>query len=159
MNKNLNTRQTLALRYRPKRLSEMVGQSEAVATVQGYLDREAAPNAFMLVGPSGTGKTTMSRLIARHLNCDDLSACEKCESCKAMDRGNDGHPDYTEVNGAESGGVDTIRALIETARYRPTYNLRIIHIDEVHRSTNAAMNSLLKPLEEPSLQTLSLIHI
>ena len=151
---NLNTRQSLALRYRPKRLSEMVGQSEAVATVQGYLDKEACPNSFMIVGPSGTGKTTLSRLIARHMNCADLSACGQCESCKAMDRGNDGHPDYKEVNGAESGGVDTIRALIETARYRPTHNLRIIHIDEVHRSTNAAMNSLLKPLEEPPPSTL-----
>ena len=150
--KKLNTRQTLALRYRPKRLSRMVGQEAAIEIVNGMLAKETAPNAFMLTGPSGTGKTTMSRLITKHFNCDDLSACGKCESCTLMEK--EAHPDYIEVNGAESGGIDKIRELIEVAKYRPAYSLRVIHIDEVHRATNPAINSLLKPLEEPPPCTL-----
>lgn len=148
----LNTRQTLALRWRPNDFSGVVGHDSVVASLKGAVEHGTIPNAIMFVGPSGVGKTTLSRMFARYVNCAEGTSCGKCESCKQMDAGN--NPDYQEVNGAEAGGIDAIRSLISQASFRPRNRLRIIMIDEVHRMTLAAANALLKPLEEPPAQTL-----
>lgn len=96
--------------------------------------------------------TTISRMLARYLNCETMDACGKCESCKAMD--DLSSMDYTEVNGSESGNIDTIRKLIESASFRPRGRFRIIMLDEIHRISAPAANALLKPLEEPPEHTL-----
>lgn len=143
---------TLSLKYRPKNLNQFIGNKEVVNVVKGMVKSKNVPRAVMLTGPPGTGKTTLSRLLLRYFNCDAFSACGKCESCLSM-RG-DKHPDYTEVNGSESGGIDDMRALINAAKYRPKHKLRVICIDEVHRISNPAANAILKPLEEPPPATM-----
>lgn len=148
----MKTNETLALKYRPKKLEDLAGHANIISGIKGMLKSQEIPNAFLLVGPSGVGKTTISRMLARYLNCETMNACGKCESCKAMD--DLSHMDYTEVNGSESGNIDTIRKLIESASFRPRSRFRIIMLDEIHRISAPAANALLKPLEEPPEHTL-----
>lgn len=155
MSETINTNNTLALRYRPHVLEDIAGHADVVKTLSGMFKTGNVPNAIALVGPSGVGKTTFSRIIARYLNCEHGTGCGKCDSCKAMDNGS--HPDYKEINAAESGNIDTIRQLIEMARLRPRHKVRVIMMDEAHRLTLAGSNALLKPLEEPPPQTLWII--
>ena len=96
--------------------------------------------------------TTIGRMIARYLNCETQTGCGKCQSCKEMDAG--ANMDYTEINASESGNIETVRKQIEAANFKPRYNVRVILWDEVHRFSVAAVNALLKPLEEPPAHTL-----
>ncbi len=153
IDETINTNNTLALKYRPKTFESLVGHKTVLSTLNGVIKSKNLPNAFMITGGSGIGKTTLARLIGRYLNCSKLSSCGKCLSCKSMKQGNI-HPDYIEINGSEGGGIDNIRELIEIAQYLPQYRVRIIHIDECHKLTQAAANALLKPLEEPPPKTL-----
>ena len=143
---------TLSLKYRPKTLGQFIGNSEVKGVIKGMIDSRQVPRAVMLIGPPGTGKTTLSRLLLKYFNCDTFNACGKCPSCLAL-RG-DEHPDYTEVNASEAGNIDDIRTLIKNSRYKPTHNLKVICLDECHRMSNAASNALLKPLEEPPPSTM-----
>ena len=122
------TNETFALKYRPKKLEDLAGHKQIISGIRGMLKAKDVPNAFMLVGPSGVGKTTISRMLARYLNCETMDACGKCESCKAMD--DLSSMDYTEVNASESGNIDTIRKLIESSSFRPRGRFRIIMLDE-----------------------------
>lgn len=149
---DINTNDTLALKYRPKRLEDLAGHKEVVSVLKGLVKSKKVPNAIAFVGPSGIGKTTLSRMIARYINCETWSACGKCTSCKQMDT--DTNPDYKEVNGAETGGKEDMIRLIGEAKFAPRNNCRIIMIDEVHRISLAAANSILKPLEEPPANTM-----
>ena len=149
---DIKTNETFALKYRPKKLEELAGHKQIISGIRGMLKAKDVPNAFMLVGPSGTGKTTISRMIARYLNCETMDACGKCDSCKAMD--DLSSMDYVEVNASESGNIETIRKLIESSSFRPRGRFRVIFLDEVHRLSMQAANALLKPLEEPPEHTL-----
>ena len=147
------TNNTLALKHRPRKLSEVVGQENARKALAGMFKARNVPNAIMLVGTSGIGKTTLARIVARYLNCEKGNACGKCESCCAMDSVDD-HPDYQEVNASESGNIETVRALIQGARYLPKHRFRIIMLDEMHRASHAAVQALLVPVESPPKRTL-----
>ena len=149
------TNDTLALRYRPRKLAEVVGQDTAKKTLAGIFKTKRIPNAIMFVGASGIGKTTLARITARQLNCAKGNSCGKCPSCLQMDaNGSRDHPDYMELNASEAGNIDNIRSLIQSAKYLPQNKLRIFMLDEVHRASHAAIQALLVPVETPPQRTL-----
>lgn len=146
----------LALRYRPRKLEDLVGQEATVTRIKGMLKQMELPSAFLLAGPTGSGKTTFARILARVINCETLDACGTCKSCIAMDKKS--HPDFMEANAADERGIDDMRAMIQKARMMPTIgNMRIMCIDEAHMLTPQAQNAILKPLEEPPARTLWVI--
>lgn len=141
----------LAVKYRPHKLKDMVGQDHAVAMVKGMLKKGEIPSTFLIEGGTGSGKTTMARIMNTYLNCDTGKACGKCDSCKSSAKF---HPDLTTVNAGTDGKVDDIRKLIKGSRAAPYYNKRVILIDEAHKLTGASAEALLVPLEEPSRSTI-----
>lgn len=140
---------SLDTKYRPKIFKRVIGQEAAVKTMQGFVKKP--PNAIFLHGPSGTGKTTLARVYALAVNCETQLGCGKCASCLTFKGGN--HPDITEINAAEASGIDAMRSLIASAKYKPRFKRRIIIIDEAHQCSSAAMECLLKELEEPAINT------
>lgn len=143
--------EALALKYRPKKIEDIVGQAHVVTQLKGILKSKRIPNTILLTGPSGTGKTTISRIIARYVNCKTFNACGECASCKYEKD----HPDVTEMNMADTRGIDDIRNLVLAARNMPSMGgKRVFIIDEIHGATSAAVQALLKPLEEPPARTL-----
>lgn len=147
--KRLLVKESLAVKYRPRFLKDMIGQDAVVAKLRGMLKTKNVPNALLLIGPSGTGKTTVARIFNRALNCATQNSCGKCDSCLANP-----HPDLKEMNFGDTRGIDDIRALVQFAKYKPHNNIRMILGDEAHALTSQAYHALLKPLEEPPPQTL-----
>ncbi len=147
--------ESLAVKYRPKRIADLVGQDHIATQFTGMLKKGRIPHGILVSGESGVGKTTVSRMIAGYVNCqtpnEDYSPCGTCISCK---HGKE-HPDLMEVNAADSRGIDDVRALIQSAKNMPTMGKhKIILLDEVHMFTVQAFNALLKSLEEPPARTL-----
>lgn len=146
----------LVTRWRPSTWDSVCGHLSTIQRLKGIIKTQEVPNAILFSGPSGTGKTTLSRVFARYINCATFDGCGECDSCIAMDRKQ--HPDYTEVDGAAAGGIDAVRSLIQQAKFMPTLgNLRIIMIDEAQMITGAAQQALLKTLEEPPESTLFIL--
>ncbi len=148
--------QVLARKYRPAKLSELVGQEILVRTLTNAFASGRLAHAFMLVGVRGVGKTTTARIIARALNCvgpdgtggPNPEPCGVCEHCTSIAK--DRHVDVIEMDAASSTGIDDIRELIDGVRYRPlTARNKIYIIDEIHMLSKQAFNALLKTLEEP----------
>ncbi len=148
----------LARKYRPADFSGLIGQEAMVRTLTNAIGSGRLAHAFILTGVRGVGKTTTARIIARALNCvgpgDDADhgptadPCGACEHCRAIS--NDNHMDVIEMDAASRTGVDDIRELIESVRYRPTWaRFKVYIIDEVHMLSRNAFNALLKTLEEP----------
>jgi len=146
---------TLANRWRPKKFSEVVGQDGEVEVMVRMLEKGWRPPAVMLVGPHGTGKTTLARLLARAIFCDmkpedkegpEYEPCGVCDDCRAMDR--DNHSNYIEVDAASQGLVDNVRAMKDLVSYRAGSKMRVVYWDESHMLTKAAQNALLQSLEE-----------
>lgn len=145
---------SLAVKYRPHKWEDVVGHSAAVSRLRGIVKTGKVPQAIMFSGPSGTGKTTLGRMLALYLNCDKKSACGECNNCKLGDK----HPDVKEINAAEARGIDDVRKIISEARYKPQFGkYRFVIVDEAQQLTPQAAQALLKPLEEPPANTIYLI--
>jgi DNA polymerase-3 subunit gamma/tau len=146
----------LARKYRPKNFSEMVGQSHVVQALGNALRTQRLHHAYMFTGTRGVGKTTISRILAKSLNCIGADGqgkitatpCGVCQACTDIDSGR--FIDYTELDAASNRGVDEIAQLLEQAVYKPVVGrFKVFMIDEVHMLTNTAFNAMLKTLEEP----------
>jgi DNA polymerase III subunit gamma/tau len=141
----------LARKYRPKTFSELVGQSHVVQALSNALTQQRLHHAYLFTGTRGVGKTTVSRILAKSLNCErgiTAEPCGVCEICLAIDSGR--FVDYTELDAASNRGVEEVQQLLEQAVYKPVQGrFKVFMIDEVHMLTNTAFNAMLKTLEEP----------
>ena len=146
----------LARKYRPRGFPEMVGQDHVVQALVNALTTQRLHHAYLFTGTRGVGKTTVSRILAKSLNCQGAdgtggitaSPCGVCQACTDIDAGR--FVDYTELDAASNRGVDEVQALLEQAVYKPVQGrFKVFMIDEVHMLTNTAFNAMLKTLEEP----------
>jgi DNA polymerase III subunit gamma/tau len=146
----------LARKYRPRRFSEMVGQTAVVTALTHALEQNRLHHAYLFTGTRGIGKTTVSRILAKSLNCTGpdgqggitASPCGACTACTEIDA--DRYIDYIELDAASNRGIDEIRDLLERAAYKPSVGrFKIFMIDEAHQLTKDSFNALLKTLEEP----------
>ncbi len=144
--------QGLSRAYRPQTFSTVLGQEAIVTTLKNALRQKKTAQAYLFCGTRGTGKTTLARVLAKALNCPNLSKdsepCNQCPSCLEISQGK--NLNVLEIDGASNRGIDDIRQLNETVAYAPTsFGCKIFIIDEAHMLTKEAFNALLKTLEEP----------
>jgi DNA polymerase-3 subunit gamma/tau len=148
--------QVLARKYRPRSFESLVGQEHVVRALTHALEQKRLHHAYLFTGTRGVGKTTLSRILAKCLNCigpdgnGDITAhpCGVCEACVAIDAGR--FVDYIEMDAASNRGVDDMAQLLEQAVYAPSNaRFKVYMIDEVHMLSNQAFNAMLKTLEEP----------
>ena len=145
----------LARKYRPKKFSEIIGQSEVCSVIEGAIKLKRVAHAFLFSGTRGVGKTTIARILAKTINCESLDnntlhPCEKCSNCISIQ--NESNIDVIEIDAASRTGVADVREIIENINYKPVNaKKKVFIIDEVHMLSKAAFNALLKTLEEPPL--------
>ena len=152
---NENKSKILALKYRPRVFKELIGQEVIAETISNAIKINKTPNAYLLTGIRGVGKTTTARLIAKALNCSNNvgkgEVCNDkkvCDHCREIENSN--HIDVLEMDAASKTGIDDVRELIENSKYNPTSaKYKIFIIDEIHMLSKQAFNGLLKTLEEP----------
>ena len=147
-----NNSTVLALKYRPQTFNDLIGQEVIAETINNSIKYNKSPNAYLFTGIRGVGKTTIARIVAKSLNCENgaekLCKDNFCMHCKSIINSN--HIDVLEMDAASKTGVDDVRDLIEFSRYGPTSaKYKIFIIDEVHMLSKQAFNALLKTLEEP----------
>ncbi len=140
-------------KYRPQTFSEIIGQTHVVRTVTNAIASNSFSHAYLFTGPRGSGKTTIARILAKAINCEnrkdgEFEPCNKCSSCQEIMAGN--AMDLIEIDAASHTGVDDVRALKEGIRFSPVRaKYKVFIIDECHQLSKAAANALLKTLEEP----------
>jgi len=143
--------EVLARKYRPHNFKELVGQTHTVRTLVNALDNNNLHHGFIFTGTRGVGKTTIARIFAKSVNCEEgvsSNPCGKCPTCIEIDKGQS--VDLIELDAASHTGVDHMREILDNAQYTPTKNLyKIYLIDEVHMLSKSSFNALLKTLEEP----------
>ncbi|KKW67399.1 DNA polymerase III subunits gamma and tau [Lampropedia cohaerens] len=146
----------LARKYRPQNFEEMVGQEHVVQALSNALAKQRLHHAYLFTGTRGVGKTTVSRILAKSLNCQGPDGqggitahpCGVCQACRDIDAGR--FVDYTELDAASNRGVEEVQSLMEQAVYKPVQGrFKVFMIDEVHMLSNTAFNAMLKTLEEP----------
>ena len=141
----------LARKWRPRAFGELVGQSHVVTALTNALTRGQLHHAYLLTGTRGVGKTTIARILAKSLNCENgvsATPCGQCAACRDIDAGR--FVDLLELDAASNTGVDNMREILDNARYAPTLGrYKVYLIDEVHMLSKGAFNSMLKTLEEP----------
>ena len=141
----------LARKWRPQKFEDVVNQKHVVLTLQNALRTKRLANAYLFAGPRGIGKTTIARILAKSINCENGNGdnpCNKCDSCRDITDGRS--LDVLEIDGASNRGIDEVRNLRESLKYAPNPGkYKIYIIDEVHMLTTEAFNALLKTLEEP----------
>ncbi len=141
----------LARKWRPQTFDEVVGQTHVTRTLQNAIRAGRVAHAYLFTGARGVGKTSVARILAKSLNCEPgltVSPCNVCSNCREITQGHS--VDVLEIDGASNRGIDSIRELRETVRYRPSKSRNKVYIiDEVHMLTTEAFNALLKTLEEP----------
>ena len=143
--------QVLARKWRPNDFSEVVGQEHVVQALSNSLDNQKVHQAFVLSGTRGVGKTTIARILAKSLNCEeglDSKPCGKCPTCLSIADGS--FMDFQEIDAASSRGVDDTKQLLETVMHMPSSSrYKVYLLDEVHMLSTQSFNMLLKTLEEP----------
>lgn len=145
--------QQFAIKYRPQNLNSVIGQDITVKILKNAISKEKLGHAIIFTGIRGTGKTSLARIIAKTINCenlekDSLSPCEKCHSCKTIL--NNQSVDVIEIDAASNTSVDDMREIIDSCKYKPvTSKYKVYIIDEVHMLSKSAFNAILKTLEEP----------
>ena len=141
----------LARKYRPQNFTEMVGQEHVVQALTNALVQQRLHHAYLFTGTRGVGKTTVSRILAKSLNCQGADGqggitaepCGVCQACRDIDAGR--FVDYTELDAASNRGVDEVQSLLEQAVYKPVQGrFKVFMIDEVHMLTNTAFNAMLR---------------
>lgn len=141
----------LPLKYRPMTFSDVIGQEHVVRTLRNAISSNRVANAYLFIGPRGIGKTSMSRIFAKALNClnpEGVEPCGKCDNCKAIAESSS--IDVIELDAASHNKVEDVKPIIEAVEFRPVASkYKIFIIDECHMLTTAAWNALLKTLEEP----------
>ncbi len=141
----------LPLKYRPMTFDDVVGQEHVTRTLRHAIETGRIANAYLFVGPRGIGKTTLSRIFAKALNCQSpngVEPCGKCQNCLEIVEGRS--LDVTEIDGASHNKVEDVHQIIDAVQFKPaTSKFKIFIVDEVHMLTTAAFNALLKTLEEP----------
>ena len=141
----MNTnKKVLALKYRPQTFNDLIGQNVVAETISNSIKEKKSPNAYLFTGIRGVGKTTIARIVAKSLNCengiDNLCKDNFCSHCKSIINSN--HIDVLEMDAASKTGVDDVRDLIEFSRYGPTSaKYKIFIIDEVHMLSKQAFNA------------------
>lgn len=143
--------QVIARKFRPQSFRDVLGQEAIITTLKNAIRHHRLAHAYLFCGSRGTGKTTLARILAKALNCENLTdqtePCNVCSSCKEITQGSS--LDVIEIDGASNRGIDDIRQINETVGYTSSGRYKVYIIDEVHMLTKDAFNALLKTLEEP----------
>ncbi|MBU0476885.1 DNA polymerase III subunit gamma/tau, partial [Patescibacteria group bacterium] len=138
-------------KYRPQTFSEIIGQEHVVQTLSNAISSGMTSHAYLFSGPRGSGKTTIARLLAKAVNCENnkgYEPCNKCSSCLEINKSN--ALDLIEIDAASQGGIDGIRELRDGIKFAPVKSkYKVFIIDECHQLSKDAANALLKTLEEP----------
>ena len=150
----MNNRKVLSLKYRPQNFDQLIGQESMAIAIQNAIKMDRIPNAYLLTGIRGVGKTTTARIIAKAINCNKkfgtVEKCSKDEYCHCQAIIDSSHMDILEMDAASKTGIDDIREILDSSQYLPSSaKYKVFIIDEVHMLSKQAFNALLKTLEEP----------